>query len=100
RRDWLMGNLAFDFSGRTAIVTGAARGIGLELARHLRQAGAEVYLLDYDGDEVASAAEELDAHPVVADVSRAEDAQAAVSQAVAETGQLDILVNNAGVLRD
>jgi 3-oxoacyl-[acyl-carrier protein] reductase len=81
-------------------VTGAARGIGLELARHLHAAGAAVYLLDYDGEEVTRAAKELGAHGVAADVSSSEDVESAVRQAVEDTGRLDILVNNAGVLRD
>jgi len=93
-------NLSFDFTGRTALVTGAARGIGLELARHLHAAGAAVYLLDYDAEEVTRAAKELDAHGVAADVSSSEDVESAVRQAVEDTGRLDILVNNAGVLRD
>jgi len=95
-----MTNLTFDFSGRTAIVTGAARGIGLALARHLHASGAEVYLLDHDGSEVARAAAELGARGIAADVSSTEDVQSAVRQAVQETGRIDIVVNNAGVLRD
>jgi len=93
-------NLTFDFHGRTAIVTGAARGIGLELARQLHASGAAVYLLDYDGDEVARAADLLGAHGIAADVSSTADVESAVEQAVQETGRLDIVVNNAGVLRD
>jgi 3-oxoacyl-[acyl-carrier protein] reductase len=93
-------NLSFDFSGRTAIITGAARGIGLELARHLHLSGAAVYLLDYDGKEVERAATELGATGLSADVSSTEDVESAVGRAVSETGRLDIIVNNAGVLRD
>lgn len=87
-------------SGRTAVVTGAARGIGLELARYLRGAGASVYLIDRDADEVAAAAAEVDGAAVAADVSSTADVDAAVTRAVDETGRLDIVVNNAGVLRD
>jgi 3-oxoacyl-[acyl-carrier protein] reductase len=89
-----------NFSDRTAIVTGSARGIGLELARHLHEAGAAVYLLDYDTAEVQLAAERIGATAIVADVSNTADVDAAVAHAVAETGRLDIVVNNAGVLRD
>lgn len=95
-----MPNLTYDFSGRTAIVTGAARGIGLELARHLHDAGAAVFLLDRDGDEVRGAANSLGAGAIACDVSDTTSVEDAVQQAVAETGRLDIVVNNAGVLRD
>jgi 3-oxoacyl-[acyl-carrier protein] reductase len=95
-----MPNLSFDFTGRTAIVTGAARGIGLELARHLQTAGAAVFLLDFDAEEVDRAARELGAGAVACDVSSTESVDEAVRQAVAETSRLDIVVNNAGVLRD
>lgn len=95
-----MPNLAFDFTGRTAIVTGAARGIGLELGRFLNAAGAEVFLVDRDAAELADAAAELGAHGLVANVADTADVEHVVSEAVAATGRVDILVNNAGVLRD
>jgi 3-oxoacyl-[acyl-carrier protein] reductase len=95
-----MGNLHYDFSDRTAIVTGSARGIGRELARHLHDAGAAVYLLDYDAEEVGIAAKEIGGSAIVADVSSTDHVDAAVGRAVEETGRLDIVVNNAGVLRD
>jgi 3-oxoacyl-[acyl-carrier protein] reductase len=86
-------DLTFDFAGRTAIVTGAARGIGREIARHLEAAGAEVYRLDYVGDGLGE-------RGIKADVSSTADVEAAVARAVDETGRLDIVVNNAGILRD
>jgi 3-oxoacyl-[acyl-carrier protein] reductase len=95
-----MGNIQFGFAGRTIIVTGAARGIGLGVARGFVQAGATVYVVDFDGDEVDKAAAEIGARAVQADVSRSEDVDAAVARAVEETGQIDIVVNNAGILRD
>lgn len=96
-----MNNVSFDFVGRTAIVTGAARGIGLELARHFVACGADVFLLDYDADEVVQAAESMKARGAIAvDVSNTEQVQMAVDRAVGETGRVDIVVNNAGILRD
>jgi 3-oxoacyl-[acyl-carrier protein] reductase len=52
-----MGNVDFDFTGRTVIVTGAARGIGLELSRHFRKSGADVIMVDFDGEELTRSAE-------------------------------------------
>jgi 3-oxoacyl-[acyl-carrier protein] reductase len=95
-----MSNLSFDFTGRTVIVTGAALGIGLELGRHFRAAGAATYLVDLDRAELDRAAEATGATAALADVSRTEDAERVVAQAVAETGRVDVLVNNAGILRD
>lgn len=95
-----MSNLTFDFSSRTAIVTGAARGIGLEIARHLHAAGATVYALDYDAEEIALVAKELGFNGLGVDVSDTEAVESAVATAVKETGRIDIVVNNAGVLRD
>ena len=95
-----MGNLNFDFAGRTVIVTGAARGIGLELARAFHEARADVFMVDFDGEVLAKAAAELGARGIEADVSSTADVESMVTTAVAETGRVDILVNNAGILRD
>jgi 3-oxoacyl-[acyl-carrier protein] reductase len=93
-------SITFDFSGRTVIVTGAARGIGLELGRFFRAAGADTILVDFDGDELAKAAAEVGAIGVQADVSKTEDVDRVVSTAIERTGRVDVLVNNAGILRD
>ena len=83
--------------GKTALVTGASRGIGRAVATELAQAGATVVLGYRSGkDEAESLAAELDARAVQADVSSAEDA----ARLVEEAGDLDILVNNAGLTRD
>ena len=95
-----MNNLTFDFTGQTVIVTGAARGIGLELGRHFRRSGASVYLVDHDREEVEKAAAELGCRGLAADVSDSEQVDATVATVVAETGRLDVVVNNAGILRD
>src|SRR5512133_1072723 len=95
-----MGNLAFDFSGRTVVVTGAARGVGRAIGEHFRAAGATVYLVDHDGDEVGVAAEEVDAVGLAADVSRTADVTRVVERVISDTGRIDVLVNNAGILRD
>ena len=83
--------------GKTALVTGASRGIGAAVARELAHAGAAV-VVGYraGGDEAEALAGEIGGRAIQADVSSPEDAQ----RLVAEAGDLDILVNNAGLTRD
>ena len=95
-----MGNLTFDFSGRTVVVTGGARGVGRAIGQHFRAAGATVVLVDYDNDEVAVAAKEMNAVGLPADVSRTADVTQVMEQVISDTGRIDVLVNNAGILRD
>jgi 2-dehydro-3-deoxy-L-rhamnonate dehydrogenase (NAD+) len=85
--------------GRTALVTGAARGIGLAIADRLCADGARVALLDRDAPAVESAARRLGAgaRPLVADVTKTADVNAAVRAAHDWHGRLDIVVNNAGI---
>ena len=84
-------------AGRSAIVTGAARGIGLAIARRLAEEGVRVLLADRD-PLVEAVARELGQHHAVADVSRAEAVAALFGAADAALGDLDILVNNVGVI--
>ena len=84
-------------SGRTAIVTGAARGIGAAIAQALAQAGANLVLADLDASVHDIAATLPNARALRADVTRPEDAEALAALAIAEFGRLDILVNNAGI---
>ncbi len=84
-------------AGRTALVTGASRGIGRAIAVELAGAGASVAFSYLTGEEEARAlAEEIGGRAIRADVSDPASAQALVEEA----GDLDILVNNAGVTRD
>jgi len=83
--------------GKTALVTGASRGIGRAIATELAAAGASVVIGYRTGNDEADAlAAELGCRAVQADVSSAEDAQRLVDEA----GDIDVLVNNAGLTRD
>jgi NAD(P)-dependent dehydrogenase (short-subunit alcohol dehydrogenase family) len=86
-------------TGNTALVTGAARGIGLAIATRLAADGARVALLDQDHDAVEAAARAVGrgALALTADVTRANDVDAAVARVEREWGRLDVLVNNAGI---
>ncbi len=87
--------------GRVAIVTGAARGLGLGIAAAFAGNGARVLLADLDGDAVDRAAQDLrasgaDAAGLKADVGRVADIHALVASCLRVFGRLDVLVNNAG----
>jgi len=83
---------------KTALVTGAARGIGLATTTLFLEEGWRVAMIDRDAPELAKAAEDLaNVLPVVADVSIPGDATRLVSETLAAFGRIDALVNNAGV---
>jgi 2-dehydro-3-deoxy-D-gluconate 5-dehydrogenase len=92
-----------DLSGRTAIVTGGAMGIGLGIACRLHEAGADVVVADLDPLAAEQAAEALQAQreqsalAVRCDVSDAESVERLVGAAVETFGGVDVLVNNAGI---
>jgi 3-oxoacyl-[acyl-carrier protein] reductase len=88
----------YDFSGRTAIVTGAGRGIGAALAGRFAEAGAAVVAVDREDAELEDAARAIGAIAVGTDVSKTADVERAVSTALRRTGRVDVLVNNAGIL--
>jgi NAD(P)-dependent dehydrogenase (short-subunit alcohol dehydrogenase family) len=92
-----------DFSGKVALVTGAASGMGLATAQAFAEAGAAVVLADFKEDAVKSAAEKLVAagHKALAvrcDVSDDAQVAAMVDRTVAEFGRLDAAFNNAGIM--
>lgn len=93
-------SVTFDFSGRSVIVTGAARGIGRVMVERFTAAGASVVAADRDADGLAETCRNLDPERVVsliADVSTEDGAASIVETAVQRFGRLDICVNNAAV---
>ena len=94
--------MRFDLSGQTALVTGAAQGIGEGIADRLAKAGAEVAVADLAIEGAREVAERLagegaKAYAVELDVCERDSVEAAVAKAVERSGQVDILVNNAGI---
>lgn len=88
----------YDLSGRKAIVTGGAGGLGRGIAKALRSAGATVELWDVDSNRLDQAAEELGMGGRRVDITDAPAVAAAASAAFAAHERIDVLVNNAGIL--
>ena len=92
----------FDLSGRTAVVTGASRGLGKAMATALAQAGAHVYLVGSVEETIRATAEELSqaglqADPLTADLSTDDGIASLIETLKGKLADLHILVNNAGI---
>ena len=91
----------FDLTGKTALVTGGSRGLGLQMAHALGEAGAKVILSSRKAEDLEVATAELksagiDADWIAADCSKEADIRALADEAIKRLGHVDILVNNAG----
>ncbi len=82
---------------RSALITGGSSGIGLAIARMLRDEGFELTLASRTAEKVEAAAGDLGATAIAADVSKPEDCERVVREHVERTGGLDVLVNSAGI---
>lgn len=91
-------------SGKVAVITGAARGIGKACAKRFLEDGVKVVISDVDTDELEKTVNELgkpgELCAVPCHVARRADVDRAVATAVREFGRLDIMINNAGVARN
>ena len=87
---------ALRLAGRTAVITGAARGIGAAIAERLAADGASLMLADMDAEALARTAAALGASHHAADLSTEAGANGLIAAALGALGQIDILVNNAG----
>ena len=82
---------------RSALITGGSSGIGLAIARMLRDEGFELTLASRTAEKIEAAGAELGATAIAADVSKPEDCERVVREHVERTGGLDLLVNSAGI---
>ncbi|PZO21104.1 MAG: gluconate 5-dehydrogenase [Burkholderiales bacterium] len=91
----------FDLKGKTALITGGSRGLGLQMAHALGEAGARVVVSSRKAEDLEAATAELraagiDAHWIAADCSKEEDIQRLADESLQRLGDIDILINNAG----
>jgi NAD(P)-dependent dehydrogenase (short-subunit alcohol dehydrogenase family) len=104
KQDFVDASRLFDLRGKSAIVTGAARGIGRAVAEGLASIGVSVALADILADQLETTRQAIancgyTAVAVKTDICKAEDRETLLSQALATFGRVDILVNVAGITR-
>jgi short-subunit dehydrogenase len=93
----------YDLRGRTVLITGGSRGLGLVLAREFGRRGARVAICARNREQLSSAAEDLRSHGVevysfACDVSKKDEVQAGIEALRQHWGRIDVLVNNAGTI--
>jgi NAD(P)-dependent dehydrogenase (short-subunit alcohol dehydrogenase family) len=96
----------YDFAGKSVVITGGSRGLGLVLARQLADQGARLTLVARSHDDLTRAVDDIRARQpfteilaAPADVRRRSDADRAVAQAFERYGRIDVLINNAGIIQ-
>jgi short-subunit dehydrogenase len=97
---------AYDFEGKSVVITGGSRGLGLILARELAGAGAKLTLIARDEADLQRASEDVRTREpfaevlvAPADIRKRYDAERAIAQAVERFGGVDVLINNAGIIQ-
>jgi|SRR5687767_3350433 NAD(P)-dependent dehydrogenase (short-subunit alcohol dehydrogenase family) len=96
----------YSFQGKSVVITGGSRGLGLVMARELSDEGARLTLIARDEEELDRAVSDIrrrqpfvDVLKVVADVRRRYDADRATAQALEHHGSIDVIINNAGIIQ-
>jgi NAD(P)-dependent dehydrogenase (short-subunit alcohol dehydrogenase family) len=97
---------SYDFAGKSVVITGGSRGLGLVLARQLADEGARLTLVARTEEDLAHAEDEIRARQPFADVMTVpgdvrvpDDAELAIASAIERYGRVDVLINNAGVIQ-
>lgn len=103
-RRWRRRSRRIDFADKTVVISGASRGLGLELARQFAHEGANLVLLARDEGNLLRSASELEAlgarvRPIVCDITDSRNVQQAVESILRQTGRIDVLINNAGIIQ-
>ena len=96
----------YDFAGKSVVITGGSRGLGLVMARELAHQGAQLTLVARNDEELDRAVDDIRSRqpfaevlPVTGDVRNRHDAERAIAQAYERFGRIDVLINNAGIIQ-
>jgi NAD(P)-dependent dehydrogenase (short-subunit alcohol dehydrogenase family) len=97
---------AYDFNGKSVVITGGSRGLGLVMAREFASEGARLTLIARDDAELQRASDDIrtrepfaEVHTAVADVRKRYEAERAIGQTLERFGSVDVVVNNAGIIQ-
>ena len=103
---WRSRRDAYDFAGKSVVITGGSRGLGLVMARVLADEGARLTLIARDEEDLARASDDIrtrqpfaDVLTIAADVRRRHDTDRAIAQVLDRHGRIDVLINNAGIIQ-